>query len=441
MIINSPCSNLQDDYLFLNRKFKERIFHIFSQLYIMSENTYGKGTSLSKILLYTLIFGICLLLFYNYFKNSDFSLSNGENYTSIPKEMQIKYIPAEFDFTIDDETTLAILTNPERYQREFNDLIYNFNLSMLNHVANRMDLPDSIKMEIEPAYQKQHSFLRQMYYNDFVKIRDTSANIYESWYGNNFNSATEALNEVASNYSCYLVNQIIMNLVISKGGKIAGTGNSVETPCMIALQESLEPTIRRLEQKAAIKDFSSSKGMLEEKIEKTIAELATMEVRDRKGLNKELQTKIWGYTVSSTDIEVSAISVLKIGFKLDKFFEISLDEGRKRIYVNMPAPQILSHEVYPRIDKLDVGWMRELSNEDFNKNFNVLRTEFRRDAIEDRVFDKAKDQADELMKLMLSPIITQLRGNYKLVIRYQENPKSLADQEFSNQNEERNIEN
>ena len=407
----------------------------------MSENTYGKGTSLSKVLLYTLFFGICLLLFYNYFKNSDFSFSNGENYTSIPKEMQIKYIPSEFDFTVDDETTLAILTNPERYQREFNDLIYNFNLSMLNHVATRMDLPDSIKLEIEPAYQKQHPFLRQMYYNDFLKLRDTSANMYESWYGNNFNSATEALNEIASNYSCYLVNQIIMNLVISKGGKIAGTGNSVETPCMIALQESLKPMIRRLEQKAAIKDFSSSKGMLEEKIEKAIAELATMEVRDRKGLNKQLQTKIWGYSISSTDIEVSAISVLKVGFKLDNFFEIKLDEGRKRVYVSLPAPQILSHEVYPKIDKLDVGWMRELSNEDFNKNFNVLRQEFRRDAIDDRVFDKAKDQADELMKLMLSPIITQLKGNYKLVIRYQEDPKSLADQEFQEQNEERNIEN
>lgn len=407
----------------------------------MSETTYGKGTSLSKILLYTLFFGICLLLFYNYFKNSDFSFSNGENYTSIPKEMQIKYIPSEFDFTVDEETTLAILTNPERYQREFNDLIYNFNLSMLNHVATRMDLPDSIKAEIEPAYQKQHPFLRQMYYNDFLKLRDTSANMYESWYGNNFNSATEALNEVASNYSCYLVNQIIMNLVISKGGKIAGTGNSVETPCMIALQESLKPMIRRLEQKAAIKDFSSSKGMLEEKIEKAIAELATMEVRDRKGLNKQLQTKIWGYSISSTDIEVSAISVLKIGFKLDNFFEIKLDEGRKRVYVSLPSPQILSHEVYPKIDKLEVGWMRELSNEDFNKNFNILRQEFRRDAIEDRVFDKAKDQADELMKLMLSPIITQLKGNYKLVIRYQEDPKSMADQEFPEQNEGRNIEN
>ncbi|MFK7771243.1 MAG: DUF4230 domain-containing protein [Saprospiraceae bacterium] len=405
----------------------------------MSDNTYGKGTSLSKILLYTLFFGSCLLLFYNYFKNSSFS--NGENYTSIPKEMQIKYIPSEFDFKVDDETTLAILTNPERYQREFNDLIYNFNLSMLNHVANRMGLADSIKMEIEPTYQKQHPFLRQMYYNDFLKLRDTSANVYESWYGNNFNSATEALNEVASNYSCYLVNQVIMNLIISKGGKIAGTGNSVETPCMIALSESLKPMIRRLEQKAAIKDFSSSKGMLEEKVEKAIAELATMEVRDRKGLNKQLQTKIWGYAVSSTDIEVSAISVLKVGFKLDKFFEIKLDEGRKRIYANLPAPQILSHEVYPKIDKLDVGWMRELSNEDFNKNFNVLRQEFRRDAIEDRIYDKAKDQADELMKLMLSPIITQLKGNYKFVIRYQEDPKSLADQEFPNQNQGENIEN
>ncbi len=118
-----------------------------------------------------------------------------------------------------------------------------------------------------------------------------------------------------------------------------------------------------------------------------------------------------------------------------------MDEERKRIYVNLPAPQVLSHEVYPKIDKLDVGWMRELSSEDFNKNFNVLRLEFRRDAIEDRVYDKAKDQADELMKLMLSPIISQLKGNYKIVIRYLEDPKSLADQEFPKQNQGENIEN
>ncbi len=395
---------------------------------------YGKGTSLSKGLLYVLFISVCGLLFYNWYRTTDLSLIKGKDYTSVPKEMQIKYKPAQFEFDADDETTLAILTNPDRYQREFNDLVYNFNLSMLNHVANRMDLPDSIKLIIEPEYEKHHPYMRKMYYEDFTKIRDTTANMYESWYENNNNSAAEALNEVASNYSCYLVNQVIMNSMIAKGGTIAGIGNGVETPCMIAMRESVAPLIRRLEQKAAIMDFSASKGMMEKKVETAIAELATMEVRDRKGLNKQLQTKVWGFEVSSTDIEVSAISVLKVGFKLKQYFDISMDSGRKRVTVTLPNPTILSHEVYPKIDKLEVGWMRELSNEDFNKNFNVLRSEFRRDAIEDRIMDKAKDQADELMHLMLEPIVRQLGKRYKLVVRFKNMGKSPDELELAQEN-------
>jgi len=391
-------------------------------------NTYGKGTSLSKLLLYVLFASVCGLLFYNYFKNTNFG--KGADYSSVPKEMQIKYIPSDYQFDGDDETTLAIITNPDRYQREFNQLIYDFNLSMLHHVANRMDLADSIKVTIEAEYEKHHPYMRDMYYKDFVKIRDTSANLYESWYDNNFNSATEALNEVASNYSCYLVNQVIMNSLYANGGKLVGTGNSVETPCMIAMQESLKPLIRRLEQKAAIKDFSASKGLMEKKVEKAIAEIGTMEVRDRKGLSKQLQTKIWGYAVSSTDIEVSAISILKVGFKLDRYFDISVDSGRKRVTVTLPEPEILSHEVYPKIDALDVGWMRELSSEDFNKNFNVLRREFRRDALEDNIMRKSKVQAEDIMKLMMEPITKQMGGRFKLLIKFKNVKNNNSEDDF-----------
>lgn len=400
--------------------------------------TYGKGTSLSRGLLYTLFILICAFLFYNYFKNTNFG--KGADYTSVPKEMQIKYIPSEYEFNVDDEVTLAILTNPDRYQREFNDLVYDFNLSMLNHVANRMDLADSIKLSIEPEYQKQHPYMRQMYYNDFVKIMDTTANLYESWYQSNNYSATEALNEVASNYTCYLVNQVIMNTILSKGGTIAGIGNGVESPCMIAMKESLAPMIKRLEAKASIMDFSASKGMMEEKVEKAIAELATMEVRDRKGLNKQLQTKIWGYAVSSTDIEVSAISILKVGFKIDQYFDINIDQGRKRVTVTLPDPMILSHEVYPKVDKLDVGWMREISNDDFNKNFNVLRREFRRDAVEDNIMEKAKVQADELMHLLLEPVVRQIGGRYKLLVRFKKMKKSFEEEMEDYDSESANIE-
>ena len=181
--------------------------------------------------------------------------------------------------------------------------------------------------------------------------------------------------------------------------------------------------IKRLSERAAIEDFSRAKGLLEEKVEKAISELATMEVRDRKGLNKQLQTKVWGINVSSTDIEVSAISILKVGFKLDQYFNIALNSKYKTVTVTLPEPQILSHEVYPKVDKLEVGWMREIQDEDFNRNFNLLRKEFRTDALESDIMTKAREEAVELMDLMFSPVIAGFNKQYKLQVRFKAVPQ------------------
>jgi len=153
-------------------------------------------------------------------------------------------------------------------------------------------------------------------------------------------------------------------------------------------------------------------------VERVIAELATMEIRDKKGISKQLQTKIWGFNVSSTDIEISAISILKVGFRLDEYFDINLDSRKRRVKVTLPEPTILSHEVYPKVDKMDIGWMREINTDDFNENFNILRSEFRRDAYADNVMEKAKDQATELMEMMMMPLVASVGNGYKLEVSY-----------------------
>ncbi len=118
---------------------------------------------------------------------------------------------------------------------------------------------------------------------------------------------------------------------------------------------------------------------------------------------------------------------MKVGFKLDEFFDIRLDSKRNTVTVSLPAPTILTHEVYPKVDKLDIGWLREVQNTDFNKNFNLLRREFRRDALDSDIMDKAKVRADELMNTMLGPVVTSLNKRYKLKVRFKESP--IADME------------
>ncbi len=383
----------------------------------MAANLPG-GLGFGKSLLYIVLAIFVGIVLVKYFLNKAPSLA--PSYTSNPKEIQITYVPSDYKYDLDDENAIAILSNPHRYRREFNNLIYNFNLSLLKHVARRMNLSDSLQQNVEKEYQKHHDYLKQLYFNDFVQIKDTTANIYETWYENDSKSAVEVMNEVASKYTCFLINHVIVTMLKAGSNNFSAKGKKIDTPCGIAMTEAVRPMMKRMEDKAAILDFATSKGILEEKVEKAIAELATMELRDKKGLSKQLQTKIWGYAVSSTDIEVSAISVLKVGFKLNEYFNVDLNSKKRTVEVTLPEPRILSHEVYPRIDKLDIGWMREVENADLNRNFNVLRGEFRREALESDLMDKAKTQADELMHLMLQPLVSSMSKSYKLKVKFKE---------------------
>ena len=333
--------------------------------------------------------------------------------------VDVTYVPSDFQPNLDEEATLRILSAPEKYKKEFSDLVYNFNMSLLYHVANRMGLDDSLKRRLEPMYEVHHEYLKTLYYNDFVALKDTTASLYSTFYKDNTNEAVRVFNEVAGKYTCFFITQIMATLLKTNGGKLMAEGSGVESPCAIAFNEGLNPMVERLKKRAEIVDFSASRGMLREKVQKGIAELATYEIRDRKGIDKTLSYKILGFNISETNIEVEAISVIKAGFKLDEGMDVTFSPSKGVIYVTLPEPVILSHEVYPRVDKLDVGYLSGVSGDDLNQNFNQLRNYFREDAIQnEKIFDKAKLRADSVMQLILSPVVKSINRSYKLELRY-----------------------
>lgn len=381
-------------------------------------NAAQKGIKFFKILFYILIIVAAGGILINHFFGGLGNTALGNLLPDSPRDVQVKYIPKDFDYQMDEEQTLRILSNPQRYRQDFNQMVYDFNLAMLYHVADRMDMPDSLRSLVAETYEEHHPYIRQMYYNDILALTDSTDQIYDQWYRNESGSAVEAFYEVASKYTCFLVNHVVVTLLEVEGGSLRAGGRDIESPCGIALQEVLSPTISRLKDRAAIRDFERSKGLMEERIESVVAELATMEVRDKKGLSRQVKTKVLGYDVSKTDVEISAISIMKVGFKLDEYFDIELDSRRKKAIVTLPDPIILSHEVYPQIDKLSVGWLREISDEDFNKNFNLLRREFRRDALNSDIMAKARIQAEELMKTLFSPVVTHFNREYSVEVRF-----------------------
>lgn len=385
-----------------------------------------EGFSIARLVIFLLAVGVLGYIAYRSFYAD--GAGGGGGYTNVPEEVQLKYVPSDFNAEIDEEAALPILSNPYRYSREFDQLVYDFNLSMLNHVASRMNLSDSLKVMVRGEYDQHHPYIRRLMFNDFVALKDTSSVMYETWYQSESTGAVDILNEVASKYTCFLVNQIFSTLLKTDEGKIYVKGAQVDTPCGVALTEALAPTIARLKQRAAIEDFNQSKGMINQRVERTVAELGTMEIRDRKGIGTSKQTKVLGFDVSSTEMEMSAISILKVGFKLDRFFNIDLNGKSGIVTVTLPEPEILSHEVFPKIDKLDVGWMREIDQEDFNKNMNLLRREFRQDALESDVMEKAKQKAAELMDTMLSPVVKSMDSRFQIRVQFKDTGPKLPEE-------------
>lgn len=372
----------------------------------------NKGMTLTQGIIVLLILAIGALLVYRYYQ------AKPGSFLAAPAEYQLQYMPADFKLNLDTETALAVLQNPKRYRREFDQMVFDINKDILEHVSNRLGLNDSLKAEVLREYAREHPSVADLYYADFIRMRDTSAAIYETWYEEGGRKVTEVFEEVAAKYTCFLVNKIMAAVIRTRNGNILAKGADVTTPCGIAMGEALTPLIKRMQERAAIDDFSKSRGIFQEKVERVISELATIEVRDKKGISKSMQTNIWGINVSNTEVEITAISILKVGFRLQDNFDLQLDSRNKIVTVTLPEPTILSHEVLPKIDKLDIGWLRELENKSINEGINSLRETFRAEAIESNVMERAKGQANEIMNTMFTPLVQTIGSDYRIKVNF-----------------------
>jgi len=390
----------------------------------------GVGVQTGQVLIIVLVLCLAGIGIWWFFPQI---FSGSKNFTRVPKEIQLTYLPSDYQVNINEEDAVQILTNPKRYRREFDQLVYDLNLSILQHVGRRMGLTAEQSALVKEEYDKQHPYLRKLYYEDFMEIRDTTSTFARSWYQNESGSAAKALEMVAGKYTCFLINQILTKVVPTEDGSFYGRGRKVDTPCGIAMAEALQPMVNRMKQSAEIEDFSRAKGMLEERVERAVAELATYEFQSKKGLSKRLQTKIWGLSVSATDLEISAVSVMKLGFKLDEYLSIDLSESSKTVTVTLPEPTVLSHAVYPRMDKMSIGWLREVEGNVLNESFELLREEFVKEAQREGVMQKAKERAESVMEMIVGPVMGGLGGNYDLRIRYRPTPNVQADWEVQDE--------
>ena len=136
-----------------------------------------KSKSMMRLLIVVLIMSFVGIMIWR--SNRQATLGT---YSNVPQELQINYVPQEFRLNVDEEKVLTILANPQRNRQAFNSLVRQVNLAILDHVGRRMDLTPSQLTQISNEYEKHHPYLRNLYYSDFLALKDTTDLAVQTWY-------------------------------------------------------------------------------------------------------------------------------------------------------------------------------------------------------------------------------------------------------------------
>ena len=89
-----------------------------------------------------------------YFGYNLYTGNSNQQISSIPRAMQITYMPADFKINLNEGPALEVLGNPQKYKREFSDLIFQFNSALVTHVCNRMGLDENTRALCLEEYRK-----------------------------------------------------------------------------------------------------------------------------------------------------------------------------------------------------------------------------------------------------------------------------------------------
>jgi hypothetical protein len=167
-----------------------------------------------------------------------------------------------------------------------------------------------------------------------------------------------------------------------------------------------------------IQDFTVSKVSIKQHIRKMIVEMGTVKDNFRTVFDEEYTLKLIFGLKSQANLKLQVKSIVKAGFKLDKFFKLEFDHGTKEIVLTLPEPEILSNEIDARVKNMEDGWFVKIDKEKLNWVNQKARQWSYDKAIESGILKNAKRNAELILKTIFQPIVLATDQDYKISIRF-----------------------
>lgn len=194
--------------------------------------------------------------------------------------------------------------------------------------------------------------------------------------------------------------------------------------CGLLAYDLLMPLTTELRERALVVDLESSRLLLKEHLRSAIAELAVAE--DRLGstysrtFNRTMFEDTWFEFDSTATLKIDANGVIKAGFDLREYFDLTMDHSSKLLIVTLPEPRVLSRDIDLRVLEDEDGFFIGITPEKRTQALAAIRNELEQRAVQDGLLEDAKSKAERLVQIIYSPFSYLPEGSYRVEVRFRE---------------------
>lgn len=230
--------------------------------------------------------------------------------------------------------------------------------------------------------------------------------------------------EAASDFSVVLADRSCQAFSFAMSYSPAGTTQKhmLKGLCGIVAHELLMPLTTALRDRALVIDIEASRSELKEHLRTAIAELAVAEDRLATTFSRDFTRTFfadtWAEFHSTATLEINASGVIKAGYDLREYFDLTVDHMDKRLIVTLPEPRILSRDIELEVASDRDGFLSKVTPEKRTQALRQIRSELQRRAVQGGLLVEAKEKVEGLVQIIYSPLSYLPEGSYAVEVQF-----------------------
>ncbi|MEM6814652.1 MAG: DUF4230 domain-containing protein [Bacteroidota bacterium] len=313
--------------------------------------------------------------------------------------------------------------NTNKESIEFSKILNSIHTGLIDYLANNFDLNEKDKKQILAKYHQQSIEINQLAYQEMVELNESSIlpkekSIFQRRNIEGINNFDKVLAENA----CKIVNLFISTLDIKPYSTFFIKTISSEV-CPYFLGKAIRPLIIELKRRAIIEDYAEAKYEITQQISNRIAQFATAQVQTNTSLDysfaKQIDLHWLGKYKFTSEVKAEASAKTKAGFDFMQQFSLEIDHRLERIIIHLPEPYITSHELDLKILDIHEPWCVDIGPDQLNAINKDLRKQLLHEAeYNTTLLNDAIDSAEDILKVIFSPIATSMPYPYSVVIQF-----------------------